>query len=328
MKAAYYTALGASDVLTVGEMDIPEPGYGEIRVKIAASGVNPSDWKARQRGRGGVLPFPKIIPQSDGAGVVDARGNGVSSVKEGDRVWVLNGQWQRPFGTAAEYIVLPEKYVIPLPDGTSFEEGACFGIPFLTAHRAVFFDGSVTGQTLLIQGGAGTVGHHAIQIAKRDGARVIATVSGDEKGAIAKGAGADEVLNYRDDDYVDQGLALTEGRGADRIIEVNLSANAPLYDQILAPKGTVVIYGTDDAIAQVPAMNFIVRGAQLKWFIVYELTEAELAEGVDYLNGMLADGALETLISDRFPLEDISAAHDCIADARNLGNVVLNIADL
>ena len=237
MKFAYYTELGGSEVLKLGETETPEPGPMEVRVKIAVSGVNPSDWKARERGRAGVLAFPKIIPQSDGAGIVDSIGGGVSHVSEGDRVWVLNGQWQRPFGTAAEYTVLPAKHVIPLPDMTGFEDGACFGIPFLTAHRAVFFDGDVTGQTLLIQGGAGTVGHHAIQIAKRAGARVIATVSGPKKAKIAEAAGADEVLNYKDGDYVDRLLKLTAGRGADRIIEVSLSANANLYDRILAPKG-------------------------------------------------------------------------------------------
>ena len=328
MKSAYYTELGGSDVLKLGEMDRPEPGDRDVRVKIAVSGVNPSDWKARERGRAGALPFPIIIPQSDGAGIVDAIGGAVTHVSEGDRVWVLNGQWQRPYGTAAEYTVLPAKYVIPLPDTTSFEEGACFGIPFLTAHQSVFFDGDVTGQTLLIQGGAGTVGHHAIQIAKRAGAHVIATVSGPKKASIARAAGADEVLIYKDEDYVDQLLGLTAGRGADRIIEVSLSANAALYDRILAPKGTAIIYGSGEPLAQVPAMSFIVRGAQLKWFIVYELTELELAAGTAYLKGMLADGALDTLIGARFPLDDISAAHDLIATGQNLGNVVLTVADL
>ena len=328
MKSAYYTELGGSDVLKLGEMDRPEPGNRDVRVKMAVSGVNPSDWKARERGRAGALPFPIIIPQSDGAGIVDAIGGAVTHVSEGDRVWVLNGQWQRPYGTAAEYTVLPAKYVVPLPDTTSFEEGACFGIPFLTAHRAVFFDGEVASQTLLIQGGAGTVGHHAIQIAKRGGARVISTVSGPEKATIAKAAGADEVLNYKDSDYVDQLLSMTAGRGADRIIEVNLSANAPLYDRILAPKGTAIIYGSSEPVAQVPAMNFIVRGTQLKWFIVYELTEPEVAAGTAYLNEMLAEGALETLIGASFPLDEIGAAHDLIAAGKTLGNVVLTVADL
>ena len=328
MKAAYYTELGGSEVLKLGEMERLEPGDMDVRVKIAVSGVNPSDWKARERGRAGVLPFPKIIPQSDGAGIVDAIGRGVSHVREGDRVWVLNGQWQRPFGTAAEYTVLPAKYVIPLLDKTGFEDGACFGIPFLTAHQAVFFDGDVTGQTLLVQGGAGTVGHHAIQIAKHGGARVIATVSGPKKATIAMEAGADEVLNYNDGDYVDQLLGLTAGRGADRIIEVSLSANAALYDRILAPKGTAIIYGSGEPVAKVPAMSFIIRGTQLKWFIVYELTELELAAGIAYLNRMLADGVLDTLIGARFPLDEIGSAHDLIAAGQNLGNVVLTIADL
>ena len=328
MKSAYYTELGNSDVLQLGEVEAPNPGKGEVRVQLATSGVNPSDCKARKRGRKGVLPFPRIIPHSDGAGVVVSIGEDVSAIKEGDRVWVLNGQWQRPFGTAAEYIVLPSKYVVQLAKNSTFEEGACFGIPFLTAHRAIFFDGAVTDKTLLIQGGAGAVGHHAIQVAKREGARVIATVSGPEKGKIAMAAGADEVLNYRDDDYVEQLLELTNGRGVDRIIEVNLSANGSHYDRILATRGTAIIYGTDEPIAQVPAMNFIVRGAQLKWFIVYELTDSQLTTGIEYLNSMLADEALDTLIGACFPLEDIQAAHDVVAESKNLGNVVLNIAEL
>ncbi|MDA0240809.1 MAG: NADPH:quinone reductase, partial [Proteobacteria bacterium] len=182
MRAAYYTELGtAADVLTVGEVEMPEPGPGEVRVKISTSGVNPSDWKSRLRGRGGVMAFPKIIPHSDGAGIVDAVGEGADTTQIGQRVWVLNGQWKRPFGTAAEYISQQSRYVIPMPDNTSFDEGACFGIPFLTAHRAVFYDGPVAGKTLLVQGGAGAVGHHAVQIAKHGGARVIATGSSQEK---------------------------------------------------------------------------------------------------------------------------------------------------
>jgi NADPH2:quinone reductase len=215
MRAATYTELGpAADVLTIGEVETPEPGPGEIRVKLHTSGVNPSDWKARLRGRGGVIPFAKIIPQSDGAGVVDAVGEGVDGGRIGQRVWVMNGQWKRPFGTAAEYIVLAEKYVIALPDGVDFADGACFGIPFLTAQRAVTFDGDVTGQTLLIAGGAGAVGHHAIQIAKYKGARVLTTVSSAEKADYVLAAGADEAINYRSEDVPARVEELTDGRGA------------------------------------------------------------------------------------------------------------------
>jgi NADPH2:quinone reductase len=327
MRAATYTELGpAAEVLRIGEVDTPEPGAGELRVKIHTSGVNPSDWKARLRGRGGAIPFPQIIPHSDGAGVVDAVGEGADEARLGQRVWVMNGQWKRPFGTAAEFITLPEKYVIALPDGADVAEAACFGIPFLTAQRAVTFDGDVAGQTILVAGGAGAVGHHAIQIAKYKGARVLTTVSSPEKADYALAAGADEAINYRTEDVAARVEELTDGRGADRIIELNLSANAPLYGRILAPGGTVIVYGTDEPTANIPAQDFIVRGAALKWFIVYELADAERDAGVADLNRMLADGALTTTIAARFPLDDIAAAHEMVEAAKHIGNVVLDIA--
>lgn len=327
MRAAYYEELGAArDVLKLGEMETPEPGPGEVRVKLAASGVNPSDWKARLRGRFGKLPFRKIIPHSDGAGVVDAIGDGIDAGLAGQRVWTLNGQWKRPFGTAAEYIVLPRRYVVPTSEHAGNEEAACFGIPFLTAHRAVLFDGPVDGKTLLVQGGAGAVGHQAIQIAKHAGARVITTVSSAEKADYVKAAGADEVVNYRDEDVPERVEALTGGMGADRIVEVDIAANGLLYGRILAPGGTSVIYGTGQPTAQVPSQDFIMRAAALKWFIVYELTEAEIAEGVSYLNQMLAAGALTTTIAARFPLDDIAAAHEMVEAARHMGNVILEIS--
>jgi NADPH2:quinone reductase len=327
MRAATYTELGpAAEVLRIGEVDTPEPGAGELRVKIHTSGVNPSDWKARLRGRGGAIPFPQIIPHSDGAGVVDAVGEGADEARLGQRVWVMNGQWKRPFGTAAEFITLPEKYVIALPDVADVAEAACFGIPFLTAQRAVTFDGDVAGQTILVAGGAGAVGHHAIQIAKYKGARVLTTVSSPEKADYALAAGADEAINYRTEDVAARVEELTDGRGADRIIELNLSANAPLYGRILAPGGTVIVYGTDEPTANIPAQDFIVRGAALKWFIVYELADAERDAGVADLNRMLADGALTTTIAARFPLDDIAAAHEMVEAAKHIGNVVLDIA--
>ena len=327
MRAAYYTQLGsARDVLHLGDISTPAPGAGDMRVRVRVSGVNPSDWKARQRGRGGGMPFPLIIPHSDGAGVVEAVGDGVDKHRVGQRVWVMNAQWQRPFGTAAEYVVLPQKYVIPLPDGTDLADAACFGIPFLTAHRAITFDGEVGGQTLLIVGGAGAVGHHAIQIAKAKGARVLTTVSSSTKAAYVRAAGADEVINYRSEDVVTRIADLTNGRGADRIIELNLSANAPLYDRLLAPGGTVIIYGTDAPLASVPAQAFIARGATLKWFIVYDLADAHRDAGVADLNRMLADATLKTTIAAHFPLDDIVAAHEMVEAAQHIGNVVVDIA--
>ncbi len=325
MRAAFYDKLGPADVLQVGDQPTPEPGPGEVRVRLTVSGVNPSDWKARLRGRGGGMPFPLVIPQSDGAGVIDAVGDGVDAGRVGKRVWLMNGQWQRPFGTAAEYICMESKYVIDLPDGVDDAEAACFGIPFLTAHRAVMFDGDVAGQTILVQGGAGAVGHHAIQVAKANGAQVITTVSSDEKADYVRAAGADEVVNYRTEDVAERVLAMTGGNGADRIVELNLSANGPTYGQVLAPRGTVIIYGTVDPMASVPAQDFIVKWASLKWFIVYSITDAQRDEGVAALNKMLADGSLQTTIAARFPLDDIVAAHRMVEDAKHIGNVVLDI---
>jgi NADPH2:quinone reductase len=326
MRAAWYSQLGGPEVLTVGDRETPEPGPGEVRVRLATSGVNPSDWKARKRGRDGKMPFETIVPHSDGAGTIDAVGVGVDAARIGRRAWVMNGQWKRPFGTAAEYICQAEKYVVDLPDGADLAEAACFGIPFLTAYRAVMYDGAVAGKTILVSGGAGAVGHHAIQVANANGARVLTTISSDEKAAYAKAAGADETINYRSEDVAKRVQDITGGLGADRIVELNISANAPLYDRILAPRGVAVIYGTNDPVAEVPAQAFIPRGAELKWFIVYELLDADRETGIAALNAMLAAGTLKTTVAARFPLAEIQAAHRMVEEARHMGNVVLDVA--
>lgn len=326
MHAAYYEKLGsATDVLTVGEIDSPEPGPGEIRMRIHASGVNPSDTKARLNGRGGGMAYPLVIPHSDGAGVIDAVGDGVSSDRVGRQAWVMNGQYGRALGTAAEYIVLPQKYVIDLPDGADFAEAACFGIPFLTAWRAVTLMGDVAGKNVFIQGGAGAVAHHAIQVAKRKGARVLTSISSPEKAAYAKAAGADVALNYRADNYVSELLSSTDGQGADLIVEVDIASNGRTYGDVLAERGSVVIYGTTASMAEVPGMAFIRKGATLKWFIVYEISDAERDEGVAELNAMLSEGALTTTLAKRFPLDDIAAAHEVVEKAAHMGNVILDI---
>jgi NADPH2:quinone reductase len=326
MHAAFYNKLGsAAEVLRVGEQPTPEPGPGEVRVKLQSSGVNPSDWKARLHGRDGSIPFPLIIPQSDGAGIIDAVGDGVEDGRIGKRVWLMNGQWQRPFGTAAEYICIEFKYVIDLPDGVDMAEGACFGIPFLTAHRAVMFDGSVNGQTVLVQGGAGAVGHYAIQVAKANGARVITTVSSDEKSDYVHGAGADRVVNYLTEDVPERIMALTDGRGVDRIVELNISENGPMFGQILAHGGTVVVYGTSGVMANFAAQDFYLKWASLKGFLVYTINDAQRHEGVGALNKMLAEGTLKTTIAKRFSLNNIIEAHEMAESARHIGNVVLDV---
>ena len=327
MRAAFYDTLGlAKEVLTVTEQPTPEPSTGEVRVKLHSSGVNPSDTKARLRGRGGSIPFPLIIPQSDGAGVIDAIGEGVNDQQLGKRVWLMNGQWQRPFGTAAEYICIASKYVIELPDGVDMSVGACFGIPFLTAHRAVMFDGSVSGETILVQGGAGAVGSYAIQVAKYYGARVITTVSSDEKAKYVRDVGADEVINYKTEDVPERITAITKGLGVDRIVELNISANAPMYDKILSHGGTVIVYGTNEMSASFMAQNFYTKWASLKGFLVYTIDDAQRLESVTSLNKMLADGALKTTIAKRFTLNDIVAAHEMVESAKHIGNVVIDVS--
>ena len=266
------------------------------------------------------MPFPFIIPHSDGAGVIDAVGDGVSADRVGRRAWVMNGQYGRALGTAAEYIVVPQKYVIDLPDGADIAEAACFGIPFLTAWRAVTLMGDVAGKNVLVQGGAGAVAHHAIQVAKRKGAKVLTTVSSQGKADYALSAGADVALNYNDDDFVPQLLSKTDGKGADLIIEVNLAANGKTYGEVLAERGSVVIYGTTAPMAEVPGMAFI-----LKWFIVYEILDEERDEGVAELNAMLAEGALTTTIAERYGLDDVVAAHEAVEKATHMGNIVLDI---
>ncbi len=198
MKAAFYTELGAADaILSVGDQPTPEPGAGEVRVRLRTSGVNPSDVMKRSGLLSRALEFPLIIPHSDGAGEIDAVGNGVSSNRLGERVWIWNGQWRRPYGTAAEYIVVPGNQAVKLPDGVGYDAGACFGIPALTAYQSVRLAEAAPGQTILVAGGARAVGHYAVQIAKAHGARVLTTVSSDAKAALAKKAGAEETIDFR-----------------------------------------------------------------------------------------------------------------------------------
>src|SRR5262249_2809851 len=225
MKAAWYEKTGnAREGLRVGELPDPEPGPGEVLVRVHFSGVNPSDVKSRAGLRGG-MAFPRVIPHSDGAGVIEAAGRAVDPGHVGERAWLWNGQWSRAYGTAAERIALPAAQAVPLPAEVGFTAGACLGIPALTAHRSVFADGPVAGQTVLVTGGAGTVGHYAIELAKFGHANVIATVSGPEKARAARTAGADHVLDYRREDVAARVLEITGGAGVDRIVEVEFGGN-------------------------------------------------------------------------------------------------------
>ncbi|HEV7266783.1 MAG TPA: NADPH:quinone reductase [Falsiroseomonas sp.] len=323
MKAAWYERNGAArEVLAFGEMPTPSPGPGEVLVRLATSGVNPSDWKTRAGSR--PMPAPRVVPHSDGAGVIEAVGAGVDQARIGERVWIWNGQWKRAFGTAAEHIALPAAQAVRLPDSTSFEAGACLGIPALTAWRAVQTDGGVAGQTVLVAGGAGAVGHYAIQMAKLLGAaKVIATVSSPEKSEHARGAGADEVIDYRMENVAEVVRQITGGRGVDRLVEVDLAANAALLPQIVARDGFCACYGSGNRETSLPFGAMLLSGAAIRFFIVYELSPAAREAGLAQLTGWLEQGRLRHAVGAVMPLDHVVEAHEAVERGSVIGNVVL-----
>jgi len=324
MKAAWYESNGAArDVLAVGEMETPRPGAGEVLVRLATSGVNPSDVKSR---RGRSLAFPRIVPHSDGAGIIAGVGEGVSHARVGQRVWLWNAQWKRPFGTAAEFVSLPEEHAVPLPDGVDFAAGACLGIPALTAMQAVRLQGPIAGKTLLVTGAGSAVGHYATQIAKVRGARVIGTAS-EAKADHARSAGADAVIDYRGEDVAKRAKEVTGGEGVDGIIDMDLSSGiALLAGTAMRPHGTMVCYGSNVAgeIA-IPFPAMLWNSYALKFFILYELTPEDRQSAITELTALLRDGTLKHSIGARFPLDDIAAAHEAVEGGKVIGNVVIDI---
>jgi len=325
MQAAWWERNGpAREVLELGEMPTPQPAPGEVLVRVMASGVNPSDVKSRI-GRAPV--FPRIIPHSDGAGVIAAVGPGVDPVRAGERVWLWNGQWQRAHGTAAEFIALPAAQAVPLPANTSFEAGACLGIPALTALHGLLTDGGIAGQAVLVQGGAGAVGHYAIQFARLLGARrIIATVSSAAKAEHARAAGADLVLNYREDDVAAR-IRAVEPAGVERIIEVDVAGNAALDAAVLAHGGMIAVYGSNKPVAELAFMPNIARGIGWRFYIVYNLTAAERARSVATLNAWMEAGLMRHAVAETLPLSRIADAHEAVEQGRLIGNLVLRIGD-
>jgi NADPH2:quinone reductase len=324
MKAAFYTRQGpADDVLSVAEQPTPSPRAGEVAVRIRVSGVNPSDVKSRQ-GLMGPMRFPLVIPQSDGAGEIVGVGEGVSRDRVGKRVWLWNAQWLRPFGTAAEFIALPAEQAVNLPDHISYEAGACFGIPALTAFNAVRLVDGRPGQTILVSGGAGAVSHYAIQIAKAQGLRVLATVSGEAKAAAAREAGADGVVNYKSADVGEAVMALTGGKPIDAIVELDVSANAKFIPAILKAHGVVVVYGYSTPSAPLPLQWLMRSSVTVKFMLVYDLTAEARKAAIDGLTALLEADVLRHAIGARFPLEKIAAAHKAVETGAVIGNVVVD----
>jgi NADPH:quinone reductase len=325
MRAAFYETNGpAREVLKLGDIDTPHPGPGEVRVKLKASGVNPSDVKARI-GSTRKIAFPRVIPHSDGAGVIDMVGDGVPAARIDERVWTWNAQWLRPFGTCAEYVTLPSEMAVRLPDKTSFEAGACLGIPAMTAYHAVAVAEAKPGMTLLVSGGAGAVGHYAIQFAKMAGASVITTISSAEKAKLAKAAGADHTIDYKHENVGERVMALTGKAGVDAVIELDIAANAKLMPQVLHPRGTIVVYGTGAPEAEVPLFFFLRSAIALKFIYVYELTAAERAAALGAISRALDAGTLINNVAAAFPLGEIVAAHEAVEQGKMLGNVLVTL---
>jgi NADPH:quinone reductase len=326
MRAAWYERNGsAADVLTVGELPVPEPGPGEVRLRVVASGLNPTDVKARAGSR--PMGFPRIVPHQDGAGVIEKVGPGVPASRVGERVWVFTVQWQRSWGTAAELTVVPARLAVRLPSNTSFAEGACLGIPAVTAHRCLFADGPPAGQTVLVTGGAGAVGHYAVQLAKWSGARVIATVSSPEKAATAAAAGADHTVNYRSADPAAQILELTGGAGVDRIVDVDFGGNLAVSLKVLKVNGAIATYASmGDPEPKLPFYLLMAKNATIRPVLLYTMPDRARDEAVSDIVRLVEAGRLLHQIGARFPLERIVEAHQAQESGKVTGNIVIDVA--
>ncbi|WP_459616135.1 NADPH:quinone reductase [Bordetella sp. 2513F-2] len=326
MRAAWYGRNGpARDVLEVGELPDPEPGPGEVRVRLATSGVNPSDVKSRAGSR--PVTQGVIVPHSDGAGVIDRVGEGVAAARTGQRVWVWNGQWQRPRGTAAEFIVVPAGQAVPLPDGVSCEAGACLGIPALTAAHAVEKAGDIAGKPVLVIGAASGVGFYAAQMARAAGARVIGTAGSDDKKALLARLGFADVIDYKTESVADRVLALTQGQGVQAVIDMDFSTSARLVSAgAVAAHGAFVCYGSNfrgDVPLEFAA--WLPRSISLHFFLVYDLLPADRQRAIDRVQALMQDGRLEHQVGAVYALDDIVSAHEAVESGRVLGNVVVSL---
>ncbi|MBP1821708.1 NADPH:quinone reductase [Mycobacterium sp. OAE908] len=337
MKSIVYTHAGDPSVLTLVERPMPDVAAGEVRVKMAVSGVNPTDWKARQDLGAAIAPGGQV-PNQDGAGVIDTVGDGVTGLKSGDRVWVWDAAWQRSEGTAQEYVILPAAQAVPLPDNATFDVGASMGIPALTAHRALtahqaapmqLRPGALSGLTVLVAGGAGAVGHAAIQLAAWAGAAVVTTVSSDEKAELCAAAGAQQIINYRRREVATELLG-KHPRGADIIVEVNLRANVKQDLAVLANDGVIAIYASDELDAvSVPTRGAMMKNARLQYILTYLTDNDAKLASVRAVNSAIADGAMEVgdragLPLHRYPLERTADAHRA-SEAGVVGKVLIDV---
>ncbi len=331
MRAVWYERKGpAREVLTLGEMPDPSPGPGEVRIAVRCSAVNPTDTKARGGSRGNlVMPFARIIPHQDGSGVIDAVGAGVPPSRVGERVWVYEAQLQRPFGTAAAFATVPAEKAIPLPAGVGFADGACLGVPALTAHRCVHADGSVAGQTVLVTGGAGAVGFYAIQFARHDGARVFATVSSEAQREIALRAGAHVAIDRHRESVTEviRGHHGGRKRCVDRIVDVAFGANLAVSLELLQPRGIIASYASDaEPEPRIPFWPLLALDATVRFVLVYVMGREAHEAAVAKTTAGLKDGWLRHNVATVLPLENIAEAHEAVERRALNGKVVLEVA--
>jgi NADPH2:quinone reductase len=320
MRAAFYKQTGASDVIEVGELPAPEPGAGEVRVRIAFSGVNPTDWKSRSGSTGGVGGEFQI-PNQDGSGEIDAVGEGVDPGRVGERVWVFFAARGRPWGSAAEYTVVPAENAVPLPDSASFELGASIGIPAMTAHRCLFADGPVEGKNVLVAGGAGAVGRCAIELARWAGAaHVIATVSSDEKAQIARDAGADQTVDYKAGDAIDH----VRDASVSRIVELSLGHNFELDLAAAGPDCAIASYANEGGNPELEVRKLMVPNIVLRFVLVYTMPREAIEQAKTDITRALEDGALTEPKLHRFTLDEAAAAHDAVEQGAT-GKVLIEL---
>ncbi len=325
MKAVYYSEQGkASDVLSFGELETPVAKASEVLVRLETSAVNPSDVKARSGARPGGMPFPRIIPHSDGAGIIEAVGEGVDQSRVGERVWIWNGQWQRAFGTAAEKIGLPSAQAVELPENASFNQGACLGIPALTAAHAVHQGGEI-GRSVLVNGANGTVGRLAVQFAARTGARVIATTESPGYADRLQEYGAKTVLSYKDPDVAAQILSANDGQMVDRITEVELCANIGFDAEVIAPQGRIVAFGSQlDMNPRIPFGQLMFKNVTLVAAIVYLLSQHDRAIAITNVNAAISEGWLDLPVDQVLSLSECVKAHDMVEAGQRDGAVILD----
>ena len=327
MRAAWYTQNGsAQDTLLLGEVQIPSAGVGEVLVKLKTSGVNPSDVKNR---KSRALIAPSIIPHSDGAGVIEQVGPGVDEARIGERVWIWNGQFGRAHGTACEYIALNASQAVRMPDGLDFESAACLGIPGLTAFEAVRLCGDLKDRWVLVTGAGSAVGYYASQMAMLFGAKVIGTVGSKARATLAQNSGVKHLIDYKTESVEERILSITQGQGVSHVIDMDFSSTKDLLaTQAIAHHAQIVCYGSNQVDFSMTFRTLLVKSIELKFFLVYDLTDNIRQYDVSGLNQLIHEGKIQHSVGKIFSLDEIVQAHEAVESGRWVGNVVIEIESI